>query len=483
MVSETSRLLPGDDRLPSVDVNQVVGLVIMGFCVLVGDMSRGIYFPTLYLNVLRCGGDNVTAGVAVASMSAGRIVISPYFGRLSETIRHRHVLCISTGILFVGAYMYSQASSVQGIIAGQFVVGIGSGTLGVTRSYVAETTHRDSRTENMAYLTAMQYTGFAVFPIVGAVLTSIGNARNGEFLLGLPFLPITQFTLPAYFTMACCAVINACLVWLFQDYVITDDMVRARVSAESKKRNEELAQLAEERAAGPAGVEACTDPEACKDPPTTAYNCAAEPFVRLFRRMTNMPLADKLAIGGCILNITTKGTIGVYETLGVSIARSQLGWDNVRAGYLFSAGGAVGVGALLSFAWLVRTFGDIKLVVWGLGIMIVSLLLMVDWTGNGISPVAFLLAVPLMYSIGYPVGHTAELGMFSKITSKGPQGAIQGWFGSAGSLGRIFYPIMAGVLTQYINASAIFVVAAAGLALSIASVLVYRQEISSIIGS
>ena len=165
-------------------------LALMGLCTLIGDMSRGIYFPTLYLNVIRNGGDKVAAGFAVASMSAGRILVSPYFGRLSETIRHRKVLIISTSILLVGALVYSQAQSVLGIIAGQLIVGIGSGTLGVTRSYVAETTEPKHRTEYMAYLTAMQYTGFAVMPMVGAVLSTIGNEHSGEQLLDVPFLEV-----------------------------------------------------------------------------------------------------------------------------------------------------------------------------------------------------------------------------------------------------------------------------------------------------
>ncbi len=96
---------------------------------------------------------------------------------------------------------------------------------------------------------------------------------------------------------------------------------------------------------------------------------------------------------------------------------------------------------------------------------------MIDWTGSGVSQTAFVVAVPLMYSIGYPIGHRAELGMFSKITSKGPQGSLQGWFGSAGSLGGIIFPVMAGFLSEYVNDSAIYVFAASGLGLSIALVV------------
>ena len=446
-------------------------------------MCRGIYFPTLYLNVIRCGGDKVMAGLTVASMSLGRIVISPYFGMLSETIRHRKVLLISTTILAVGAMIYSQAQQTYMLVLGQFIVGIGSGTLGVTRSYVAETTEPKNRTESMAYLTAMQYTGFAVFPIIGAMLVSLGDAVEGTHILGLSIFPINQFTLPAFFTIAAALGMNMCLLFLFKDYEVTPAMMAAKYEKEVEEKNKRRAQADLELQMGPAGVEVCTDPEACDDPPKTLYGFAIVPLQRILSRVTHMSLADKLAIGGCILNTTTKGTIGIYETLGVSIAKADLGWDNVKAGVFFACAGAGGVAALMSFRWLVSSFGDVKLTVWGLGIMVMSLALLVDWTGAGVSKYAFLAAVPLMYTIGYPIGHTAELGMFSKISSKGPQGQMQGWFGSAGSLGRILYPILAGVLAQYVGESAIFIVAAVGIVLSIISVLAFETEITSIITS
>ena len=46
---------------------------------------------------------------------------------------------------------------------------MGSGTLGVTRAFVAEVTAQRNRTTYMAWITAVQYTGFTVTPFVGAL--------------------------------------------------------------------------------------------------------------------------------------------------------------------------------------------------------------------------------------------------------------------------------------------------------------------------
>ena len=38
------------------------------------------------------------------------------------------------------------------------------------------------------------------------------------------------------------------------------------------------------------------------------------------------------------------------------------------------------------------------------------------------------------------------LGLFSKVVGAQPQGALLGWFGSAGSLARIGFPVIAGTM-------------------------------------
>jgi len=152
-----------------------------GFCtvcyiVLLGDMSRGIMFPTLWPLVKFLGGTEVTQGFAVAAFSFGRILVSPLFGQWSVTNGYRHTLILSCSILLVGTLFYFEASYVGHpafLIFSQMILGIGSGTLGVTRAYVAEISPTRYRTTYMAYLTALQYAGFTVTPFFGSFFSSI----------------------------------------------------------------------------------------------------------------------------------------------------------------------------------------------------------------------------------------------------------------------------------------------------------------------
>ena len=65
----------------------------------------------------------------------------------------------------------------------------------------------------------------------------------------------------------------------------------------------------------------------------------------------------------------------------------------------------------------------------------------------------YITSVVLMYAVGYPIGHTAVLGAFSKIQKSGPQAALMGWFATAGSLSRIIFPILSGYLDKAVKNS------------------------------
>jgi len=112
--------------------------------------------------------------------------------------------------------------------------------------------------------------------------------------------------------------------------------------------------------------------------------------------------------------------------------------------------------SLLSLGFLHRFFNDVKLMIIGISVMLLSCLLLIQFNGS-ISFERFLFAIILMYSFGYPVGHTSVLTSFSKIIGNKPQGLLLGWFSSAGSLARVFFPILAGTISQLYGDSVLFI--------------------------
>ncbi|KAJ1416795.1 hypothetical protein B484DRAFT_334441, partial [Ochromonadaceae sp. CCMP2298] len=109
--------------------------------------------------------------------------------------------------------------------------------------------------------------------------------------------------------------------------------------------------------------------------------------------------------------------------------------------------GTVGVCVLLAFKYLLRLISDVNLVPLGmLGMIICCAIIYAPTTPE----TTFYASIAVTYGIAYPIGHTALIGIFSKVL-KGPQGKMLGYFGSAGSLARVIFPILAGVLTDLYN--------------------------------
>lgn len=170
--------------LTAEGIHDVPGFFVVCFVILIGDMARGVMFPTLWPLVESLGGTTVTLGFAVAAFSFGRIIVSPIFGSWSITHGYTKTLLLSTFILAMGTLMYAQVQNVgatQFLIASQTILGVGSGTLGVTRAFVADVTAKRERTTYMAFITAVQYGGFTMTPFFGALFTKLLGDKDFRF--------------------------------------------------------------------------------------------------------------------------------------------------------------------------------------------------------------------------------------------------------------------------------------------------------------
>jgi len=394
------------------EIQDIVSYSIVCLVILIGDTARGITFPTLWLLVQRLGGGEGTQGLVVAAFSCGRVVSSPAFGRWSTAKGYLATLKISIFVLMVGAILYSWSNSTIMLIFSQSVMGVGSGTLGVTRAYVAEVTSKESRTKYMAFITAVQYAGFTVTPIIGAFFSSYisDNSDNeGGFV-------INEFNAPALFIVVLCVVALILLHTIFHDRI-------------PKKKVEH-------------------------DKTVLALKTAEESQLLLGRcpscivgYLSNLTMYTIAMIVCMLLNVVTKGSIACFETIGIKTAVAQFGLDSSVAGMIVSTCGSIGVAALLSMGYIQEFLSDVQMIVFGIIVMIIGMSFLVFAKIFSIpGSWSFVLAIFLVYSIGYPIGHTAAMGLFSKIIGKRPQGELMGWFASSGSVARITFPILAGVL-------------------------------------
>ena len=196
---------------------------------------------------------------------------SPVFGERSTTHGYRSTLILSCSILIFGTIMYAFASSINSLIFSQTILGVGSGTLGVTRAFVAEVTPTRDRPQYMAYLTAVQYGGFTITPIIGAFFARVLNEQDEKEGL------LNKYSAPAYFMTFISSIVLTALILKLDDRPRTKSAKKKQVNSNSNDMANSLTWI---------GI--------------TVYDAAI--------------------LGCMLLNVSTKGSIACFETLGITFA-------------------------------------------------------------------------------------------------------------------------------------------------------------------
>mmetsp|Transcript_20868 Transcript_20868/g.30740 ORF Transcript_20868/g.30740 Transcript_20868/m.30740 type:complete len:510 (+) Transcript_20868:70-1599(+) len=427
-------------------ISDPLGFTIICFVILVGDMSRGIFFPTMWPLVEELGGSTVALGYAVGAFSFGRILVSPLFGSWSVKYGYSKTLQFSTLILLVGTILYAQTPIVGTsifLIFAQTVLGIGSGTLGVTRAFVAEVTPQRTRTTYMAWITAVEYAGFTVTPFIGSMFLAI--FQNGNLSVETKYFVLNEYTAPAYFMTILVLIIIFMLFKFFKDRQRTSPARKPGIQ-KSKKRAA-IDELAESKT-----IFGLTTYDAC------IFGCMA-------------------------INATTKGSIASFETLGIQFAQEQIGLSSAEAGAIVATCGSLGAISLLCLGHISKYMNDVGMIVWFTVAMVAGVLVLIvmgDPQENSAATYIFSASIFFIYSLGYPIGHAANIGLFSKIVGRRPQGALLGWFSFAGSLARMLFPLMSGYVTNYLGINVLFWILTFVLGISAAAVFVARDALTKL---
>jgi MFS transporter, DHA1 family, tetracycline resistance protein len=120
----------------------------------------------------------------------------------------------------------------------------------------------------------------------------------------------------------------------------------------------------------------------------------------------------------------------------------RFGLDQSQISFVFGAGGLLGAAIQVGvFGQLARRFGDVDLQIAGFAITAISMMIM---------PFAGSVPLFLVFGAGFMVGNSVSLPIPGAMASKGAgaamQGRVLGIVDSAGCLGRVFGPVLAGFL-------------------------------------
>eukprot|EP01039_Chlorochromonas_danica_P005842 gene5842-6433_t len=439
----------------------------------VGDAARGILFPVLWPLCQMLGGSRIMLGYLVATFSIGRLLVTTRLGIIADTNGHRKALIISGIVLIIGSLLWANAPFLGGLAMlylAQLTLGLGTGSLGVTRSYVAEQTDPSHRTHKLANLSALQYAGFAATPLLGSLFVMLGNDISSDW----------SFALPSYLLFLLGVICLGLLIHPFTDYIKND--------AEDIKScySEDLVDTSpsDHITLNPIQANKENDPVVVTPKHDMESQTASSLPLQQQEKSFDTHARGYVYYLMMFLNFSTRGAIAVFETQASHMLLDEYNLSQIWLGLIVSIAGSIGTLQLIYFQQLwCRNFSDFTLMVGGLGLLGVAQLFAMSWSALGEdvhsskSMWRFVVALYLVYALAYPVGNSAVLGIFSILQKTGKQGKTQSLFAFMGSFARVVCPIISGYMEQYVKTGASFGFVLILVTISIFAVMVLRAEI------
>jgi len=328
-------------------------------------------------------------------------------------------------ISVIGNLLYSSGyvTNMWVIFFGRFLVGFGSGTLSPIRASIADATTKEQRVRFMALSNATQFLGFAIVPGFAGLLYLF------DFQFG--WLKIDQFTSAGLIL----ALMNGLAIIAVFYFVPTNNN-------DQYKLQQNLVPQHEERP------------------------------IKRFQIWTGIFLF-------ITLNLVTRGVLALLETVGAPIFVDV--WDSNKedavkdSSQMFLILGVIGLGMYFCVDYIRRIISEHTLLTISFVLTGAGALFFITWNPEDkITLVEFLIGAIIIWSIASPIAQTLILSSFSKMLGTAPQGSAMGWIGSAGSIGRIIFPLIAGLLSH--NSS--FAVSSILSFVCAGFVLLYRYQIT-----
>lgn len=463
------------------------------------------------------------AGFLVATFSFGRAVVTTRTGIMCDRYRHRFTLLFAGVFITIGSLLWGFSPSLGGLptlFLAQFLLGVGTSTLGVSRSYVAERVVPTKRTNALSRLAALQYAGFSMTPLCGSSLVILGRSISSFW----------EYTLPALFLCLLSLINMLLLFFVFKDITKEQSLglklqevtgIEVKEDADTASgRQDSVSSMASESsvsnrcslmlrslnryAADLEPIEAISVVHGTVGAVSQPIEPSLHPIDVVTTPLDHSPsmdeeastkkfTADKDEAGeysffgskqnmiSCLLiflNFTTRGGVAVYETQSTRVFLDDFGFSYLFLGALVSSAGLVGTLNLVYFKYMwTDTYRDVALILGGLVAMSVAQLLVVNWSRHEASLAQFCCALSLVYSFGFPISNTATLGSFGNVQKLGRQAAAQSRFALAASLARILMPILSGVMEQYLKKNCSFSVVLLLVAASVLMVLNKYDEL------
>jgi MFS family permease len=367
------------------------------FSVIILDLiGFGIVMPILPYYAKSLDAGPIVLGLLVAVYPALQFLCSPAWGRLSDRVGRRPVMLVTILGTAAALFMVGMADSLLALFIGRILGGFFAANISVATAYVADVTDEDERIRWMGMVGASYGIGFIMGPLIGGVLApDLDGSWPAAVVFGSTIAAWVKplgFGIPMLFA-ALISVIN--FIYAFRSL------------------KEPVRHAAQDRGASRTDV-------------------LRNPIVRRL----------------CVVNLTFTLAVTQLETMFQYFMLEKFGYQAFEASLILVGMAVVMVGiqggAIHSLA---ARFGERKLALSGFFLMALSFLAI-----PFVPTVGWLLIPLTVCSIGRGIGQPPLVSLVSIAATPSTRGSVLGTFQSSASLGRVFGPVVAGVLYHFSQA-------------------------------
>lgn len=159
----------------------------------------GLVIPIMptYMTELNISGSIV--GLMVAAFSLTQLLFSPVAGRLSDKLGRKKIIVVGMLIFALSEWLFGFASSAVLLFAARMLGGIGAALImPAVMAYTADVTSMEDRATGMGYINAAITTGFIIGPGIGGYIAEFGIRVPfyGAAVAGLVAAIATMIVLP-----------------------------------------------------------------------------------------------------------------------------------------------------------------------------------------------------------------------------------------------------------------------------------------------
>ncbi len=382
------------DKAPLIVIFMTVFIDLVGF---------GIILPLSPYLARKFSATPFEIGLLMSVYSLLQFFFSPWWGGLSDRIGRRPVILISLAGSSASYLLFAFADSLPMLFVARGFAGLFGGNISAAHAYIADITTPENRTKGMGLLGAAFGLGFVFGPLIGGVLSVVGNNFGSEPPFGMSFSALGASLI--------CAV---------------NFLVATRVLKESL-------------------------------PPELRGKHVRK---KRFEHLTSQ--IKRPVVGSLIWVFFLSGlAMAQMEAMLFPFMHDRFDWDVHQASYGFAY---VGVLMVITQGYFIRKwmprFGEPKLLFAGLFMFAVSLFGIPF--SNSIAVMAVMMT---LLALGNGLMRPPNMGMISLLTPPDQQGVALGVTNSLSSLGRIIGPLLGGWLygssqgAPFFSASALVVFA------------------------